>query len=877
MKLLNEFEPACRDPKRRGDILAHPSLNGIAFVEYEDRTATVPLRPHVLVVTFLKDLPDPPHSNPDGAYGLTIHPELIRVNGGTRIVGIKVIDAVMISGRLEIGVDKPGDFSQYQLSLGWSRQADGTWSQTIPKLDPKFSCALFSFKAGCPTEFDCRQEEICPPGPVEEPLLDYLAKDYASFRQLLLDLIAQRNPDWLERNPADLGIALVELLSYAGDHLSYFQDAVANEAFLETVRQRVSAKRHARLIDYDMHDGRNAWTYVHIETSSTGRVSMGTKILSRVGDPLRNNTTPSATVIREADLPADAFDADPALRRSRVFETAFFLDVYPENNTIYLHAWGNLQCCLPGGATSAYVFALDPADPDRVVRPTLQTGDFLVFEEVIGPKTGSPADADPERRQAVQLTDVSDAQDMVYGEMLASGELQVRGATDPALPLLKITWRNEDALRFPLCISAETRKGELLRNISVIRGNVVLADHGRTIIEKHALSEAVEADQPFRLELKQGPVTIQCQPAAMNYDIDPVNGASPTTERRNLVGEPAEAQAAVVLMARFPTGDHLWTQAPHLLDSPPFATHFVVDIDNNGDGELRFGDGQYGREPAGATEFVATYRIGNGRDGNVGADALAHAVQPAVSRHWPTVASIRNPLAAKDGADMETIEEVRQKAPAAFRAEQFRAVTEKDYVQAALKMEDVAGAVAAFRWTGSWYTVVLAIDPLRSEDLITESGGRTRLVGEFKERVEAHITRYRLAGYDLEVRSGEYVPVEIDLTVCVKSDYFAGDVVQAVSEALSNRVNPDGSKGFFHPDFLTFGQSVYLSRLYAAVEAVEGVDSAIVSKFVLYGREDNGELEAGVVPIGPWQIARLDNDPNFQENGVLRLSAGGGK
>ncbi len=876
MKRINTFEPSCRDPQRRADILAHSILNGIDFVEYEHRPLST--QPHVLVVTFLKNLPDPPHSDPDGAYGLTTQLERIHIDGGTRIVNIRVLDAQLVSSRLEIEVDQPGDFSEYQLSLGWTLQPDGTWIQAISELDPRFSCAVFSFKADCPSEFDCRQEQICPPREGDIPLLDYLARDYASFRQLLLDLIAQRNPDWLERNPADLGIALVELLSYTGDHLSYYQDAVSNEAFLDTVRQRMSAKRHARLIDYDMHDGRNAWTYVHLNVSSTGLVPMGTKILSRIGEPLINATSLPGIVIHEMNLSADAFDSDPALKKSRVFETTFALDVYPQNNTIHLHAFGNLRCCLPGGATSAYVYALEPANPDRVIRPSLQAGDFLIFEEVLGPETGSTADADPEHRQAVQLIDVSEDQDTVYSEMLSGGELQVRGAADPALPLLKISWRNEDALGFPLCISAETRAGELLRDVSVIRGNIVLADHGRTIPpERHKLSEPVQADQPFRLRLNKGPVTMQCQPDTMRYSLHPVDGASPITERTNLVCEAAEAQPAVVLMARFPTGDQLWTQVPHLLDSPPFARHFVVDIDNNGGGELRFGDGQYGREPAGATEFIATYRIGSGRSGNVGAGALAHAVQPTVAPLWPAITAIRNPLAATDDADMETIEEVRQKASAAFRAEQFRAVTENDYQAAALKMDDVAGAVAAFRWSGSWYMVIVAIDPLQPEDLITESGGRTRLESTFRDRIKAHINRYRLAGYDLEIRSGEYVPIEIDMLVCVKSDHFRGDVLEAVYQALSNRVNADGTKGFFHPDFFTFAQPVYLSRFYAAVEAVEGVESAVVTSFRVYGQEDNGELEAGVIPIGPWQIARLDNDPNFQENGVLRLSAGAGK
>jgi hypothetical protein len=227
--------------------------------------------------------------------------------------------------------------------------------------------------------------------------------------------------------------------------------------------------------------------------------------------------------------------------------------------------------------------------------------------------------------------------------------------------------------------------------------------------------------------------------------------------------------------------------------------------------------------------------------------------------------------------DPETIEEVRQLAPAAFHAEQFRAVTEADYAAAARKLREVAGAVATFRWTGSWYTVFVGVDPRNPADLITEPGGRTRLSPVLERRVRAFLTRYKLAGYDLEIRSAQYVPLAIDLDVCVAPDHFRGDVVEAVRHALSNRVNPDGRLGFFHPDHFTFGQAVYLSRLVAAVEGVQGVDSLVVTRFQRYGKLEAGELATGVLPIGPWEIARLDSDPNFMENGVLRINADGGK
>ena len=844
-----EIGPSCRDDKRRADIFAHAVLNGIDFVEYERRPALP--HPDVLVVTFLKDLPDPPNSDPDGAYTLVANPARVKVYGGRRIVGIQVLDVQRVGPRLEITVDQAGDFSDYWLALGWELQPDGSFLHVIPALDPQFSVALINFKAGCPVDFDCRTPKICPPGDVTEPVIDYLAKDYASFRKLLIDLIPQINPSWVERSPADLGIALLELLAYEGDRLSYFQDAAANEAYLDTTRQRVSARRHARLIDYKIDDGRNAWGYLHVAVSSPGIIGQGVKAVTRIGAPLRNQTVPPGVVIPESMLPPGAFEHDPALVGARVFETNFELHPRPENNTIFIHAWGNQECCLPRGATIVYLYS---RIGNQAVRPSLAVGDYLLLEEVMGPLTGAEADADPAHRQVVQIVSADDTTDPAYsGALLPDGRLQV-WAAGPQLPLVRVAWSREDGLTFPLCVGARPPGRPPLLNVSVARGNMVLVDHGRTVSETMAAGD-IPAGQPYRLPLGQGPLTMRSEGPG---------GAS------------RDAQPAIALDVAFPTGTQAWTAVPDLLESDPFARDYAVEVDNDGRAILRFGDDEYGARPSGALSFTATYRVGNGTAGNIGAESLAHLVQPAVAL-FPAIDFVRNPLPAQGGTDPETIEQVRQYAPAAFRAEQFRAVTEADYTQAAKKMPEVAGAVASFRWTGSWYTVFVGVDPRDPDDVITDPGGRTRLTDRLRTRVRQFLTRYKLAGYDLEIRSAEYVPLEIEMELCVKPDHFRGDVVAAVVRALSNRVNFDGSRGFFHPDNFTFAQPVYLSRLYAAIETVEGVESVFVTRFRRYGKLDNGELESGVLPIGPWEIARLDNDPQFMENGVIRITAGGGK
>jgi hypothetical protein len=861
--ILKALGASCRDDARRELLLANPGLglNGIDFVEFLQ-----PAGANVLRVHFLFPLPASLYQLP------TPYFPTIRIEGGARIVGITPLTVTAGppgANVLDIPVSAQGDFSTYWLSVGWSHvSADDSWAYNLPGIDRQFSVAPINFRPGCPIDFDCAPTPGPAPTAQPAPPLDYLAKDYASFRQLLLDLISQRNPTWLETSPADMGIALVELLAYQGDYLSYFQDVVANEQFLDTVRKRISAKRHARLVDYHMHDGRNAWAYVHFEVSATpGGTTLdlpaGQTLLTRVNVPVQNQSLPPGTMIKKSDLD---FDKDQALAKVIVFETAARVRLSPLYNDLRLHTWGNVQCCLCVGATVCHLFAVNG---NLVVQPDLKPGDLLLFEEVKSPITGVAADADPTHRQVVRIRRVDKLSDKLYDAQLSpSGDLQVASPTSSSLPLLEIGWGPADALTFPLSLSTKLTDGSVADQLSVARGNIALADHGRTVTDTPTLSSRVPAGYDYLLTLTKAPLTMQSQAFTPHPNL---------ADRTELTLDVRSVTPAVQLaVTTTPGGQPVeWGPLPDLLESDEFATSFVVDVDDDGQGILRFGDDQYGRSMTGATSIVANYRVGNGRVGNIGAEGLAHIVDPAIA--GLTIQKVRNPLPAQDGTDPETIEQVRQYAPAAFQAEQYRAVTEADYEAAALTVAGVAGAVAAFRWTGSWYTVYLGIDPADPANVVTLPGGRTELDPTFATTVTQALETFQLAGYDLEVRSAQYVPLLIEVHVCVAVDHFQSDVVAALLLALGSGTLPDGSLGFFNPANFAFGQPVYLSRLYAAIAAVEGVDSAEVIVFQRYGRQSQGDLQKGVILMGPWEIARLDNDVNLKENGALIIDADGGK
>jgi hypothetical protein len=107
--------------------------------------------------------------------------------------------------------------------------------------------------------------------------------------------------------------------------------------------------------------------------------------------------------------------------------------------------------------------------------------------------------------------------------------------------------------------------------------------------------------------------------------------------------------------------------------------------------------------------------------------------------------------------------------------------------------------------------------------------------------------------------------------------YLGAHVKAALLERFSNRVAPDGRLGFFHPDNLSFGQSMYLSALVAAAQALEGVESVQVTKLQRLFEGPARELDTGVLPLGPFEVARADNDPNFPERGRIAFMLRGGR
>jgi hypothetical protein len=816
---------ACCTDNRRSAVEASANLNGIDFVEVVDHDATAPAdRQRILRVHFLKPVPA----------GLTR--QNVVILGGDRIRGVALDQDPHTTDPqvVELHLNGYGDYSTYTLRFVQA----GTQDVPLSGLDPQMWETPFWFKVECPSPFDCQSDCTCTPQIEPAPHIDYLAKDYATFRQLMLDRMSAIMPSWTERRAADFGVATVEVLAYVADRLSYQQDAIATEAYLKTARRRISVRRHARLVDYFMHDGCNARTWVHFDVTADQLIKQGTQIVTR--------------------LPGQSITIDPdpdLMSKGQVFELLADQQLRVAHNSFSFYTWGEDNCCLPKGATQA---TLAGNFPNLVARDANTVGDVLIFMEIAGPETGAAGDADPAKRHAVRLTKVV-ATDSV-GQPLV----------DPLnnTKITQITWDSADALPFPLCISATPLEGSSSTTpieISIALGNNIPADHGsgQAPLDLGTVQKGV-GRAPEGNRCNPPPATsLPARFSPLIYPVAPITQAASydsTLPASQALAQSIDVVPQIQLLGTLNSRSDTWIAGRDLLNSNPSDLHFVVEMESDGSAQLRFGDDEHGKRPEVDTSFSGRMRLGNGIAGNIGADTLYHIVGP-----FP-VSKITNPLPASGGLEPETMEQVRRNAPQAFRT-QNRAVTEKDYEACALLYPGVQRAAATIRFTGSWFTVYLTVD--REGGLGVDQA--------FHDALLAYMDQFRMAGYDLEIDGPRFVSLDIQMTVCVKPDYFRAYVEQALLELFSSRTLPSGKRGVFHPDNFTFGQPVYLSKLYAAAQSVEGVRRVTFTRFQRLGSLESSALDSGKLPIGRLEIARLDANADFPDRGKFELIPEGGK
>jgi hypothetical protein len=814
--------PPSRD--RTAELLKPTAkVNGIDFVELG---ATVPSVPFVLRVHFLNKVPLTP----------TPTASMITIGGGDRIPSVNVIGTPTVSVDTEdrpllvlqvqnpqdlLNTEEPpGDFSNYTLTIAG-----------IQSLDPRFSSVVFSFRALCPSDFDCAPvPATCPADDSPLPPIDYTAKDFQSFRQALLAFSALRYPGWQERSEADFGLMFAEVLSAVGDELSYLQDRVAAEATLETATQRRSLVSLARLVDYEPAPAISGTTTIMCRVAQgTSSVPAGVRI-SAVG--------PDGSPV--------PFEIGTGLNGLSTFPASFAW-----NFPLLAYWWDDGEECLPRGSTEMWVQAqglgLKGFDPTT---GTLGTA-LLIQTDLPGQSI----------REIVHVTEAIEEIDPLFADVF--GNLPAK--------LTHIKWAATEALQHD----------HDLPN-TLVGGNLLPATQGQRVTDVFAIPADVVQGEPSP---PQGvPLAIARWGPNSNVQ-QPVWVFRWPLQQQPLAwlnGDPTVGPQPEILLTQKLPSVQPWTFELRMLDAgigeqaftldpvawratglAPDGSPLAFDIDGDQGTTIRFGDGVFGVEPPHGSLFQVTYRVGLGATGNVAADTIT-LVDPS----WASlVTAASNPFPVTDASDAETPVHIQRSAPQAFRAQQFRAVRPEDYEAAAESLPWVLKAGTSFRWTGSWLTVFTAADPK----------GATLVGPQDEIDLIQLLDRRRLVGYESYSPPPVHVSIDLEITVCIRPEWLPGDVERLVLDRLGTSIETSDRTDFFFSDHFAFGTPLFRSRLEAAIQSVPGVRGVLS---ILYRRRGTSAAFLDlpeVLGVGSNEILRVDNDPSFPERGTIRVIAEGGR
>ncbi|MEZ4293404.1 MAG: baseplate J/gp47 family protein [Polyangiaceae bacterium] len=729
------------------------------------------------------------------------------ITGGLRITDIAFSYASedSVHKTVTLDLDTIGDASEYTVTLLLAG-AD--------RVHPFFASATFVFTLSC-ERGDCRPLAEKPPRALRpRPAIDLLTKDYNGFVQMFGDWARVKNPAWADLSPASLERVLVELLAHHGDHLSYYQDRVANEAFVDTASQRYSLRQHGTLLGARLFDGTAAETVVAFLAASDGYLPREVEVTTAAGtdgtDVVFWLTERTRVLAAHGELSLAAWPgAEDA--------------VVPEGASEVL-LWGTVENLVAGQSLAFVQGDLFAATPPKEPVPPAQIVTITSFRhEQLPGWTASPSD--PAHSSDSEVTVV---------------------AFDPPLSTaVKPAWGKPEALR--------------------IHGNLGRARFGRSRQDRYVRSEATFGRDRQSYVLERRPGFSHLLLRAMRLSQSPV------------VFEAFENAAGVVesrVNVELSIDSEKWTRVEHLHASQSFDRHFVASSDEDGALWIEFGDGKQGRavdvwsegalalaKSSGAEapgEIVVDYRTGDAVAGNIGAGILTRFVPGQVSLADFMGLRAVNVVPGTGGLRPETREAVRLRIPASLRHGPVeRAVSLADYARAAATVPGV-GRAAAKLLGGPFNAVLVLVDP----------EGQADLSEPLREAVFDRIDALRMTGREHFVRPAEYVPIDVVLGLCVEPGTLPHRVRSAVLAAL--RPGTSLAPGFFHPDRLSFSDALEVGELLAFVQRIPGVRSVKALRFRKLKVPSDREVEPRIT-LAPTEVVRNDGDDDAPDNGKLKV------
>jgi predicted phage baseplate assembly protein len=267
------------------------------------------------------------------------------------------------------------------------------------------------------------------------------------------------------------------------------------------------------------------------------------------------------------------------------------------------------------------------------------------------------------------------------------------------------------------------------------------------------------------------------------------------------------------------SGFQAWEEVDDLAASGPADRHFMLD---RAAGEIWFGNGRFGGIPTAnaanptANIVARRYLAGGGARGNVGAGSVT-VLQSAV----PGIDSVTNPRPASGGADRESLDDAKRRAPGALKA-RGRAVTAEDFVTLTLATPAPVRRAEALPLRHPGFPDVDVPGAVTVIVVPDVPGPAPRPSEATLRLVCRQLSAHRLVTTEVFAVGPTYRRVKVVGDIVVRGDADLGTVRDALAERLTAWLHPlsGGDDGGGWP----FGGTIYASSLYRVALQVPGID-----------------------------------------------------
>lgn len=678
-------------------------------------------------------------------------------------------------------------------------------------IHPFFGHASFDLYIDCPKD-DCRPpQDLRPDQNLAAPTIDLTTKDYRGFLNVAQNWVKSTDPNWSDLSTASTEKMFLELLSHHSEMLSLQQDRTLQEASPETARERISVRRHAEFLGLKLSLGDTATSIATVDLSpgKFGFLPAGSQVVQRNQN---NNITlyfhTNSTSFLDSRWNAGLVDsADAGVLKIAAWPDAADAVIPPNTKNLYLFGWDL------GLSPGQRIFL---SQEQHIHIGTIETVEELKEDGWVA----SPADA-------------------------SSGIVDITA----------ISWKEPTQFEF------QPWQNPIEKPFR-IGGNVIDIQHGR-------LRKASNFPDGHSI-----PLSSQRQDAI--FSKDPVSNSfmlrAIRTPESNILVNTGKPSVGLKI------GSTEWIQQDSLWNSSSFDPHFTTEIDNDGSVWLIFGDGVRGATiDCGMSAVIPAFDAGdpdslielsfyqgNAEEGNIGRFALSDLLPPEFDKaaadtiNKLSVLTATNITDGQGGEQVFDLDEARDLIPESIAHPALeRCVTNDDYAQAAMQLDDIAMAVSK-PLGGIFNTIVILCAP-QTGFYLTEPQ---------KLAVSKHVDALRMTGREHLIRDPDYVPMDIGFLICPKSGSHPENLREAIRQTLVPNFND--KPGFFHFSRFGFGAKISASDLLSEIAKVPGIGAVKLLTFKPL-RENGSTQIYDVIEMGPTEIPIFAGQVSLPELGRLTV------